>query len=171
MFTSASAPADWASCHRLLQRLEIEELLCAAHAAAEMALPVWLAAVLLPSEQQPVSQSVGYLGAWLGNENDGLQARVFGDEIYRIVRASNVPTGTPERAAAFGAAHAVFALAFHLGLCRQSGPEKVCAAVRDAVSQSSSAANWPEDFSPAWGEQWLEFTRAGIQRRRTRSGA
>ena len=169
MLTLASVPNDWTQCYQLIERLEIEELLCAAYVAAEMTLPVWLAATALSSEQLPINQAVSYLGAWLQNENDGSQARVLGDEVYRVVRASSVPTGTAERAAAFSAAHAVFALSFHLGMCRQSGPEKVRAAVRDAVSQASSAANWPEGgFSRAWGEQWLELTRVSFDHRRSR---
>jgi hypothetical protein len=58
-----------------------------------MVLPVWLAAATLSAEQQPVIQAVGYLGAWLQDENDGSQARVLGDEVYRVVRLSVIPTG------------------------------------------------------------------------------
>lgn len=169
MFDLASAPVDWASCHRLLQRFEAEELLCSAHAAAKMALPVWLAAVSVESQQQPASQAVDYLGDWLLDKNDGLNAHIIGDNVYRCVQASNLRAGTAGRAAALSAAHAVFALAFHLGLCRQHGPKKVESAVRDAIAQASIALNWhTNDFSRTWGKRWLEFTLEGIECRRAR---
>lgn len=165
---SVSAPSDWSECNRLLGQFGTDELICAGYAAAEIALPIWRDAVNSQSEREPVEQAVTYLGAWLQGENDGLRARSLGDEIYRVVRASSVPTGTTERAAAFAAAHAVFALAFHLGLCRRGSRRKVFEAVRNSVSHASSAANWDGGFSALWGEQWLVRTLTCMEGRPAR---
>ena len=149
------APKDWRDCAELLKQLDSRELLNCALAASQLALPIWIEAVSSDAERQPVAQAVAYLRAWLCGECDGSKARLLGDEVYRAVRSSNIPTGTPERSAAFAAAHAVFALAFHLGQCRKSGKVKVFAAVRNCVGHASDAAQLDVRYSLEWGERWL----------------
>ena len=128
------------------------ELLAAACAAAEMALSIWVEATAFPPERLPVQEAVNYLEDWLRGRVDGSEARGLGDRIYQTVRASSIPTGTPERSAAFAAAHAAHALAFHLGQCRQREATKVFEVTRAAVGQASRAANW-ENFAD-WSDLW-----------------
>lgn len=129
-----------------LLELEPEELVRAAAERADEVISIWHRAQGCPPlDLDAPSRALSIVRNWLRTGVTSSEIKSLAANAYSVVASSNLPHGSPERAAGRAAAHTAFALHF-LSL---DMPEKVLAAARDAISSAELASEATRRTTPS----------------------